>query len=228
MRISIKRRLAHAVFGGREALLLKAAYASNFTRLVCESQQARLVKDDVDLRRFLFEDYLDGEQLIYLEFGVYKGDSIAHVASLNQNSASRFIGFDSFEGLPEAWNAERPKGHFSTEGKAPNIGDSRVSFVKGCFNQSLPHFLRDFKAEGRIIINIDSDLFSSGLYVLITLDEYMTDDAIVMFDEFNDLLHEHRAFTDYSSVSGKRMTMVAASPDYVHVAFRLAPHVAGK
>ena len=36
----------------------------------------------------------------------------------NSHSDSRFVGFDSFEGLPEDWNSENPKGHFTTQGRA--------------------------------------------------------------------------------------------------------------
>ena len=43
--------------------------------------------------------------LSYLEFGVWRGESLELWSHINTNPASRFYGFDSFEGLPEylAW-----------------------------------------------------------------------------------------------------------------------------
>lgn len=52
-------------------------------------------------------------ELTYIEFGVYKGDSIKYVAQQFINPNSEFLGFDSFEGLPEQWG-DLPKGTFST------------------------------------------------------------------------------------------------------------------
>lgn len=89
-----------------------------------------------------------GEQndrpILFLEFGVYKGNSIRRWAGLNTHPESRFVGFDSFEGLPTKWR-QRPAGHFSTDGQVPTLDDPRVSFVKGWFNQTVPGFLDGLK-----------------------------------------------------------------------------------
>lgn len=47
-------------------------------------------------------------RLLFLEFGVLDGDSIRHWAGLNANPGSRFVGFDSFEGIPAAWREREP------------------------------------------------------------------------------------------------------------------------
>lgn len=49
----------------------------------------------------------------YLEFGVCTGGSINFISTLN--SEKDIYGFDSFEGLPEYWNAVYPKGAFSLQ-----------------------------------------------------------------------------------------------------------------
>lgn len=48
---------------------------------------------------------------LYLEFGVFLGRTINHMAA--QVPAQKFYGFDSFEGLPEEWRAGFPKGAFA-------------------------------------------------------------------------------------------------------------------
>jgi len=82
-----------------------------------------------------------GVPIDYLEFGVWKGDSIRSWSGLNAHPESRFVGFDTFEGLPEDWGSDHPKGTFTTQGQTPSIDDTRVSFIKGLFQQTLKPFL---------------------------------------------------------------------------------------
>ena len=70
--------------------------------------------------------------MTYVEYGVHQGYSIALFASRNSSPESRFIGLDSFEGLPEDWgSAGMPKGSFDVGGSMPAVSDDRVRFVKG-------------------------------------------------------------------------------------------------
>src|SRR5690606_10169128 len=57
---------------------------------------------------------LGAAPVLYLEFGVHRGESIRRWAELLPGTGCRFIGFDSFEGLPEDWTALDRKGTFST------------------------------------------------------------------------------------------------------------------
>src|SRR5258705_3316710 len=88
--------------------------------------------------------FVNGSAIDYLEFGVFRGDSIRHWVKLNTQTNSRFYGFDSFEGLPERWRNGQDKGHFDVGGNIPKIDDPRVHFIKGWFNHTLPSFVRDF------------------------------------------------------------------------------------
>jgi len=59
---------------------------------------------------------VSGDRLI-CEFGVWKGDSINHIAKM---TTSPVFGFDSFEGLPERWREGLGKGAFEVH-KLPNV-----------------------------------------------------------------------------------------------------------
>ena len=124
------------------------------------------------------------EAITYLEFGVKGGRSMSRIASRFAHGHARFIGFDSFEGLPEAWwNQEA--GKFSTGGKVPNSRDPRVRFVKGWFQNTLPGFLAAsaLSRDAPLLVHFDADLYGSTLFVLAQLWE-RTDEYYFMFDEF--------------------------------------------
>ena len=58
-------------------------------------------------------------EVAYLEFGVAQGASMRFFANSFVNPATRLVGFDSFEGLPEDWDVVNnllPKETFSTQG----------------------------------------------------------------------------------------------------------------
>ena len=55
---------------------------------------------------------LTGQRVLYLEFGVHRGDSIRHWSELLSHSESHLVGFDSFEGLPEDWCENNKAGRF--------------------------------------------------------------------------------------------------------------------
>lgn len=130
--------------------------------------------------------------LAYLEFGVYRGRSMQKMAEIFGHEDARFVGFDCFEGLPEDWWKLR-KGAFSTAGEAPAVDDSRVSFVKGYFQNTLPGFMSTFRVGKPILVHFDADLYSSTLFLLTTLwhhipeyhfifDEFWPDEATAMYD----------------------------------------------
>jgi O-methyltransferase len=167
--------------------------------------------EDIDAR------ILHNGPIDYLEFGVRHGDSILKWASINSHSGSRFIGFDSFQGLPEEWvsvTGTAPKGTFSTGGLVPATTDPRVRFVTGWFNETLRPFLREFSPASRLVIHNDSDLYSSTLYVLSTVDPILTSGSILIFDEFANPLHEWKAFRDYCNAFGRAFRVLGAAGEY--------------
>lgn len=158
--------------------------------------------------------------ITYLEFGVWRGESIARWTTLNHHPDSRFVGFDTFTGLPEDWMKDCPKGTFSVEGQTPNIPDSRVSFVKGMFQDTLVLFLDSNELRGRLVVHIDCDLYSSTLYVLGSLDHRLTAGSLVMFDDFYSLNHEFKAFCDHQKAFMRHWQAIGKTANCGKVAVR--------
>lgn len=158
------------------------------------------------------------EEILYMEFGVWRGESMHQWSKLLTNPRSRLHGFDSFEGLPEDWNAEKPKGLFSTHGNIPVITDDRVKFFKGWFENTLPQYT--FTDSPVLIIYLDADLYSSTAYVLNALRDRIKAGTIVCFDEFTDRNHEQRAFGEFLCQSKMKFELVACDYGMIHVAFR--------
>jgi O-methyltransferase len=157
------------------------------------------VGNRLELYKYLSDSLIKNTAIDYLEFGVYRGASIREWLDLNKNQDSRFVGFDSFEGLPEKWNKRMDKGRFDVGGAIPQVDDDRVRFVKGWFQHTLPDFLKEFSPRSRLVIHNDSDLYSSTIYTLTQLNDILVPGTIIIFDEFNNPLHEFRAFNDYLS-----------------------------
>lgn len=124
--------------------------------------------------------------LIILEFGVYKGDTLKLFSENINDPKARFYGFDSFRGLPHKW-LDLDKGYFNTDGIAPNINDKRISYRIGYFEETLPEFIKNFntdkKLKSNFFIHFDADLFSSTYTVLNSLANFI-DEYYFSFDQF--------------------------------------------
>lgn len=168
-----------------------------------------------ELYRYVSDTLLDGssQAIDYLEFGVFEGASIRQWCDLNKNASSRFFGFDSFEGLPEDWHSGKRKGAFNTNGKRPEIADSRVSFVAGWFQKSMRGFMASYGPQSRLVIHVDCDLYSSTLYCLTTLDPVISAGTLIVLDDFFDALHVYRALSDYCSAYVRQYKLVARTPE---------------
>ena len=155
----------------------------------------------------------------YLEFGVATGASFRWWAEHNTNDASRFVGFDTFRGLPEKWGTF-PQGAFSTDGTAPDIGDSRCSFRVGLFHETLPSFMQSFPFDdARTVIHMDADLYGSTVFVLVTLAPRLKAGDILIFDEFADVMNEFRALLDVCRSFPLKLRLARAANWGGHVAF---------
>ena len=134
---------------------------------------------------------------LYLEFGVFMGGTINHIA---QKTDRTIHGFDAFEGLPEKWGGV-PVGQFSRQGEPPPVLDN-VKLHIGWFDQTLPEFLRKHP-EQVAFLHIDSDLYSSAKVVLWGLAERIVPGTVIVFDEYFNYPdwreHEYKAFQEFVS-----------------------------
>lgn len=115
---------------------------------------------------------------LVLEFGVYQGTSIRQIAALTESTVH---GFDSFVGIPQAWNDEQA-GSYSTHGQLPPV-PSNVQLHVGWFEDSLAPFIQTHSEPVRFI-NIDCDLYSSTKTVLDLLQGQIGAGTVLVFDEF--------------------------------------------
>jgi hypothetical protein len=138
--------------------------------------------------------------------------------NLLRNSKSRLHGFDSFEGLPQSWDLIREKGHFATGGAIPIIDDSRVSFFKGWFSETLPEYI--LPPHEQLFVNFDADVYSSTKIALGFLKPHISIGTYIYFDEFQSREHESKAFDELLWETGWTFRVVAASWGLTHVLFQ--------
>jgi hypothetical protein len=122
-----------------------------------------------------------GGEGLFLEFGVWVGESINLFASLFPNKTIH--GFDSFEGLQEDWaGTHNHKGTFDLGGKLPTVREN-VVLHKGWFSETLLRFLEQHP-EPVAFVHIDCDTGPSAKQVLETLDDRIVAGTVILFDEY--------------------------------------------
>jgi O-methyltransferase len=171
-----------------------------------------------ELYQFVLDKFnLGSASFDYIEFGVAGGHSFRWWVANSLADNCRFFGFDTFEGLPEAW------GTFNKSDMAasiPVIDDGRVRFYKGLFQETVPDFVREYEpGEERLkIIHLDADLFSSTLYALTSMAPYLGKGDILIFDEFNVPNHEFLAFRMFTESYYIKTSLIGAVNNYLQVA----------
>jgi O-methyltransferase len=170
-----------------------------------------------ELYDYLQANVIQDRAIDYLEFGVYRGESISHWTHINRNDQSRFFGFDTFTGLPEDWkkfSGDMDKDTFDCGGATPQLNDGRVEFIKGLFQDTLDPMLANFTPRSQFVLHNDSDLYSSTLYVLTRCHDLLTSGAIVIFDEFSSVLNEFRALEDYCAAYRRSYKVLGVTSAY--------------
>lgn len=158
--------------------------------------QAAGFKERIPLHRWALSQLRDDAGL-FLEFGVYRADSINRLAGFKPNVT--FYGFDTFSGLPETWTLGAKSGAMNAGGKPPVRQNVRL--IEGLFADTLPKFLAEHAGEKIAFMHIDCDLYSSTKTVFDHAKQHLAPGAIIIFDEYFNYHgwqeQEHQAFMQY-------------------------------
>jgi predicted O-methyltransferase YrrM len=151
---------------------------------------------------------------LILEFGVYTGKTINHIASM---TPQKVFGFDSFEGLPEDWRTDFPKGRFAAA--LPAVRDN-VELVVGWFDATLPGFLAR-ETNPISLLHVDCDLYSSTKTIFDLCRDRIRPGTVIVFDEYFNYVgwrrHEHKAFMEFIAETGLAFEYVGLAPSHQQV-----------
>lgn len=144
-----------------------------------------------------------------LECGVYFGRSLRVIAARTPGPVH---GFDSFQGLPEAWKENEGAGSYSTAGRLPSVRGN-VQLHAGWFEDTLPAFFTGHSDPVRLL-HIDCDIYSSTRTVLEHAGPRLVPGSVLVFDDFLGYpgyqAHELRAFQEFARDHGAEWEVVAA------------------
>lgn len=144
------------------------------------------------------------------ECGVYFGRSLTLIA---ERAGQLVHGFDSFQGLPEAWKEGEPTGAYSTGGRQPSV-PSNVRLHAGWFEDTLPAFFARESGPLRLL-HVDCDLYSSTRTVLQASAERLVPGTVLVFDDFIGYpgaeAHEFRAFHEFARERGLHWSVLGGA-----------------
>ena len=168
-------------------------------------------RDDIFQRICLDIEQTKISSICYLEFGVKFGDSLRFFANQLKSKNNLFYGFDSFEGLPEDWDPVGfyMAGSLSTEGALPNINDSRINYIKGYFNETLPKFnYQQLSLFELRFFMIDSDLYSSAVSIFNNMGSSIKLGDYIYMDNMSRVEHEPKALIEYVTSFNRKLDLI--------------------
>lgn len=233
------------MFGSKEVLRRIADLEKKYSQAMDELTRVRTALDSHIRRDTIFDKAFRAGGLWgdYLEFGTFRGDSFASAYasafSIYSEMVSghwdhsfedadsgrdrfhrawsdlRFIGFDSFEGIPRPEGIDSEMEVFkqgtyacSEENFLRNIEGhgvdlKKVVTVKGFFQTTLTSkTAAELSLNKAAVVHIDSDLYESARLALDFVTPFLIDGAIVIFDEWYQFMAspyrgERRAFREW-------------------------------
>jgi len=115
----------------------------------------------------------NGVSNVWAEFGVQDGESARQIQEFLPLDGKFYL-YDSFQGNPGHWYANKGPGHRRSNG-VPVFEDSRITIIAGWFEDTLT--LRDVLG----FVHIDCDLYSSTKTVLDRI--CVVPGTVILFDE---------------------------------------------
>ena len=138
----------------------------------------------------------------FAQFGVFKGQTARTIEAATTGDRKLHL-FDSFEGLPEDWTPQKPKGAFKLRPRQiPVFESERVVMHKGWFKDTVPGWAKQM-SQPLAFVHMDADLYSSSIDVLFNIDHLIAPGTIILFDEYvmgrkGQTDDEHRALLDWA------------------------------
>lgn len=149
------------------------------------------------------------EKKLYLEFGVYKGESVNFISKIIPNNL--VYAFDSFQGLNKDWSGYYlEEGFFDLNQKLPKLNKNVIPVV-GLIEDTLPSFLQEHGEEINFM-HIDTDIYESAKTILTSTKNKLAKNSIIVFDEIYN-------FPGWSVGEYKALTEVYNEGEYKFLAF---------
>ena len=220
-----REQVEREVFGRRhdsfnvDTLAKLAAALSSSQYAQAHMQKAKRCRTGMEFLSFCVEQV--SVKGLFLEFGVFSGKSINHVATGSPDQ--KIYGFDSFQGLPETWRPGFKKGAFSLE-NLPPVREN-VELVPGWFDRSLPVFCDAHPDEPVAFLHVDCDLYSSTQTIFALLRSRIVPGTIIAFNEYFNYAgweqHEIKAFAEFCSSYNVKYEYIALVAHHQQVAVRI-------
>ena len=175
-----------------------------------------------DPLRYCLSQNLISQDGLWMEFGVWNGQTLDLISQYTKNTV---YGFDTFAGVNAPWEgtASGSMQEFNIGGEPPtevipidplvrygkNIGEKRpflknVNFIQGLFKDSLPPFIEQ-RSETIALLHIDCDIYSSTKTIFDYCKDLIKPGCIVVFYELVNYKgykhHELKAFSEFLACS---------------------------
>lgn len=165
--------------------LEKIAYKDSAAFIYSNMRSALLFKNLESFWNYSLEQI--PQNGLVMEFGVFSAFSTNHFSNFlkNNNDKRTVYGFDSFEGLSEAWGGTSlEKGYFDRENGLPVVNDN-VHLVKGWIDDTLPNFVieKDIVKNKVSFIHVDVDTYSPTKTIFEFTQQNFQEGTIIIFDE---------------------------------------------
>jgi hypothetical protein len=157
----------------------------------------------------------------WLEFGVRSGTSLRWCIEARPTQVIH--GFDSWEGLPEDWHTGCKTFRVGAMAVPMPVMPAHIHLHPGWFDKTVEPWLEQHPGPCAYI-HIDSDLYSSAIYVLKTLNDRIVPGTIIVFDELCNfrlsgkmgrwLEHEWRALCEWLDQCQRQVKPIARSCMY--------------